>query len=91
MEAQPHCCARLQTQLTIDRVELTSLAKKAARLDARNRDITALKALIVKQKALIEVDKQKVRDHEADHAADDAGLSCTDAVCTNPNHYERRA
>lgn len=64
------CCARKQGKLVHDQNNLRSLAKKAAALDAKGRDISRYREMIAEVKATIERDRQIIIDHEAEHAGE---------------------
>lgn len=68
MAKQLPCCSRRTGKLFHDQNNLHNLAKKAAFADAHGRDISKFKKLIAETKAAIEVDKQAIIDHEAEHA-----------------------
>ena len=66
---QPVCCARRTAKLTMDKANLTRLAKKTATRSAKGLDISNFVAKIAECKAVIEADEQAIIDHEAEHAA----------------------
>jgi hypothetical protein len=53
-----------------DQTYLHTLAKRAAAADAKGRDITKLKAMILETKAAIVLDKAAIEDHDAEHAGE---------------------
>lgn len=64
------CCARKAAKLTMDKGGLATLARKAASLEARNRDISTLKEKIEALKLVIVEDHAAIEEHEAEHAGE---------------------
>lgn len=63
------CCARRHSQLIHEQTNLARLARKAASYQAKNRDLTKLKADIERAKAAVAEQQEALIDHEAEHAA----------------------
>jgi hypothetical protein len=68
MKKQPPCCGRIASQLHRAEGELATLAKRAAYVAQRGRDITKYKQQIAEAKEAVANYKQRQIDHEAEHA-----------------------
>ena len=62
------CCGRRQAKLVMDQSALRTLAQRAAARQAKGLSIVNLMEKIDDMKTTIELDKEAIVEHEANHA-----------------------
>lgn len=67
---QPPCCARLSGKVITLESELATVARRTAYAQSKNRDIERYKPKIAEAKRVLAMARERVIEHEAEHAAD---------------------
>lgn len=68
-DKMPPCCQKLHTKLAAEQQALTNVSRRAAYHDQQGHNISRAKTMIVEIKGRIADQKQRIVEHEAEHAA----------------------